>query len=147
MSRARIHESGNKPAIGYMGLGNAGYPLASALSKAGYLLVLQDATASREQPFITEHDSAISASSIAAASNVVDVSITMVTHSDIARDVPLGAQGVVKAMKDGTVIIDTSSSSPFQTRETAEVLEEIHPSLILVDAPVTQGYEFALAKR
>ena len=41
--------------VGYIGLGNAGYPIAACLGKAGYSLVIQDADPSREKNFTDEY--------------------------------------------------------------------------------------------
>lgn len=46
----------------------------------------------------------------------------------------------------GTIIIDTSSSSPFHTRELGHALAELNDTLVLIDSPITQAYAHALAK-
>lgn len=46
----------------------------------------------------------------------------------------------------GTIIIDTSSSSPFHTRSLAEALKSVNKTLVLIDSPITQAYAHALAK-
>ena len=131
--------------IGYIGIGNAGYPLASTLSRAGYHLVVKDADPERIQRFVNEHNNAQSGSDESNFQSV-DVLIAMLPNGDIVRDVLLGEKGVAKNLKQGCVIIDTSSSSPFTTRTTGSLLQEKHPCLTLIDSPVTQAYAFALAK-
>ncbi|EMC92081.1 hypothetical protein BAUCODRAFT_78700 [Baudoinia panamericana UAMH 10762] len=131
--------------IGYIGLGNAGYPLASTLSRAGYTLVVRDADAARAKRFGSEHQHAVAASGNSDFSDV-DVLITMLPNGEIVRDVLLGDGNLAKTLQDGAVIVDTSSSSPFHTRETGRLLHELNPSLTLIDSPITQEYAFALAK-
>ncbi|KAK5166717.1 uncharacterized protein LTR77_008261 [Saxophila tyrrhenica] len=134
--------------VGYIGLGNAGYPLASTLARAGYQLVVRDADPSRAEQFSKEHSDAAQATKPddASAFKDVDVLVTMLPNGSIVRDVLLGSSGVASAMKSGSVIIDTSSSSPFHTRETGKLLQKANPGVTLIDSPVTQEYAHALAK-
>ena len=133
--------------VGYVGLGNAGYQLASVLSRGGYRMVVSDVDSDRAQKFIAEHKDSVAATDNLDAFNGVDVLITMLPNGEIVRDVLLGEDGgVAKHLKDGAVIVDTSSSSPFHTRETGQHLSELKQSLTLIDSPITQQYAFALAK-
>lgn len=132
--------------LGYIGLGNAGYSLASVLSHAGYSLVVSDTNLKQSHKFIQEHNNAHVADPTGKFFTDCEIIITMLPNGDIVRDVLLGEAGVAKALKDGTVIVDSSSSSPFQTRETGKLLHEFNPTLTLIDSPVTQEYAFALAK-
>ena len=154
--------SSKKPAIGYIGLGNAGHHLASVLSHAGYPLVVRDADSSRTSSFTSTHENATAATGYSSFHDV-DVLITMLPNGRTVREVLLGkspasrrgsgaaldgvtGSGVAEYLKDGAVIVDTSSASPYQTRETGTLLKEVNETLTLVDAPVTQEYAFALAK-
>jgi 3-hydroxyisobutyrate dehydrogenase-like beta-hydroxyacid dehydrogenase len=133
--------------VGYIGLGNAGFPLASTLARAGYFLVVQDADPSRGESFAKEHPSSKAvAAGDGNAFNEVDVLVTMLPNGEIVRDVLLGDSGVAKGLKEGSVVVDTSSASPFHTRETAAMLKDVNPGVTLIDSPVTQEYAFALAK-
>lgn len=133
--------------IGYIGLGNAGYPLASTLTRAGYRLIVRDADPSRAIEFAEKHSNSITAPvEDVRAFKDVDVLVTMLPNGEIVRDVLLGDQGVAKAMKGGSVVIDTSSASPFHTRETAAMLKDVNAGVTLIDSPVTQEYAFTLAK-
>ncbi|KAK1060028.1 hypothetical protein LTR74_012147 [Friedmanniomyces endolithicus] len=134
--------------VGYIGLGNAGYPLASTLSRAGYHLVVLDADPTRAERFAREHTNARAAGEHDSnAFSDVKILVTMLPNGEIVRNVLLGSDGgLAKRLKDGTVIIDTSSSSPFHTRETARLLSEVNTSLTLIDSPITQAYQHALGK-
>ena len=109
-------------------------------------MVVQDADPNRAKQFASEHQNAESASTHGAGFSDVDVLVTMLPNGEIVRDVLLGEKGVAKTMKDGAVIIDTSSSSPYHTQETGNLLADLNPNITLVDSPVTQEYAFALAK-
>lgn len=136
--------------VGYIGLGNAGYPLASTLARAGYSLVVRDADPERAKRFAQEHNNAKAANDSPDAFSDVDVLVTMLPNGEIVRSVLLGSSdepgGMARQLKDGAVIVDTSSSSPFHTRETGRLLSELNPKLKLIDSPITQKYAFALAK-
>lgn len=134
--------------IGYIGLGNAGYSLASVLSRAGYHLIVRDANSARAEQFTTEHPYAKTAPiSDPSVFITVDIIITMLPNGEIVREVLLDPEtGIASHLKPNAIVVDTSSSSPFHTRETAVFMRAIEPSLTLIDAPVTQAYAFALAK-
>lgn len=135
--------------VGYIGLGHAGYPLASTIAREGvYQLVVQDADPEPTNKFIHEHSNATAATKPDDFADV-DVLVTMLPNGGIVREVLLGKDGkhgIANFLKDRAVIIDTSSSSPYQTRETGKLLQDVNSSLVLVDSPVTQEYAFALAK-
>jgi 3-hydroxyisobutyrate dehydrogenase len=151
MSSTNGHTDGQPSAakvetIGYAGLGNAGYPLASTLSRAGYRLVVRDADHTRAERFASEHKNATAAAANDdAAFKEVDILVTMLPNGSIVQDVLLSL-AQTHNLKDNAILIDTSSSSPFHTRETASLLHSINPSLTLIDSPITQAYAFALAK-
>lgn len=133
--------------VAYIGLGNAGYPLASTLSKAGYKLVVRDVDAARAHQFAKEHDAATAVDAKdGEAFSDVDMVITMLPNGEIVRDVLLGSNGIAKHLRDGTIIVDTSSSSPFHTQETGRMLADLKSPLTLIDSPITQEYQYALAK-
>lgn len=78
--------------IGYTGLGNAGYPLASTISRSGYHMVIQDANSKQAQKFSSEHSNAMAVETnndLRAFGNV-DVLVTMLPNGEIVRDVLLG---------------------------------------------------------
>jgi len=65
----------------------------------------------------------------------------MLPQGKIVREVLLGPQGIASSLQPGTIIIDTSSSSPFDTQALGAELAE--HDLTLVDAPITQTYMHA----
>lgn len=132
--------------VGYIGLGNAGYPLASTIAQAGYHMVVSDADSERVKKFVSEHDNSQNGIEEPEALGAVDVLVTMLPNGEIVRDVLLGDKGLAKTLKDGAIIIDTSSSSPFHTQETGQLLVQQYPKLTLIDSPITQEYAFALNK-
>ncbi|KAF2178597.1 2-hydroxy-3-oxopropionate reductase [Zopfia rhizophila CBS 207.26] len=122
--------------VGYIGLGHAGYPMAACLGKKGYRLVVRDADPARGIRFVEEYPKCRAASSAPDAFQDCYVVITMLPNGKVVRDVLLGEHGIAAHLKAGAVVIDTSSSSPFDTRELGAELSKF--SIDLVDSPITQ---------
>ena len=122
--------------IGFIGLGVMGAPMATHLARAGHTLTLHDADARVATELAKElGDPARAAATPAAVGECSDVVITMLPNGDVVRDVTLGAHGLVHTLKDGALLLDTSSAQPWLTRETAAALQ--HRRVAMVDAPVS----------
>ncbi|KUJ11341.1 2-hydroxy-3-oxopropionate reductase [Mollisia scopiformis] len=129
--------------IGFIGLGNAGYHLAVNLPRAGFNLVVRDADPSRAQTFVDENPKSVAAGEKDEnAWKEVDVLITMLPNGDIVREVLLGEAGVAKYLRPGTIAVDMSSSSPFDTEALNSKLKAME--LPLIDAPITQTHLHAI---
>jgi 3-hydroxyisobutyrate dehydrogenase len=132
--------------IGFIGLGNMGYPMAKRLAAAGYTLVVADLNTDAVQKFCAETGAtaAISLAQLGAASQLV---FTMLPEGKAVRKVLLGAgegsDGVVQGLRPGAVLVDMSSSSPVGTRELAAELQQ--QGFALVDAPVSGGVVKAIS--
>ncbi|KAJ4394843.1 hypothetical protein N0V93_004063 [Gnomoniopsis smithogilvyi] len=133
----------SKPIVGYIGLGHAGYPMASCLAKKGYILVVYDADSSPTERFVHEYPQCRLANhsghgGILAHGAFRDCSIiiTMLPNGTIVRDVLLGEDGIATGLNPGSVVVDMSSSSPFDTRNLGHELDKLEISL--VDSPITQ---------
>ncbi|KAK5118133.1 hypothetical protein LTR62_004180 [Meristemomyces frigidus] len=127
--------------IGYIGLGNAGFSMASNLPKAGYNLVVHDTDAAKAQRAAKEWNHTTASEGKPGAFSDCEVIITMLPQGKIVRDVLLGKNGIVPALKPGTIIIDTSSSSPFDSIALGKELTS--HGVELVDSPITQTYMHA----
>ena len=123
-------------AVGFIGLGNMGAPMARRLATAGYNLVVADANAAAVTRFVAEthcrHEP-----NLAALGSACRVVITMLPDGGIVRDVVLGANGVATGLQRDAVIMDMSSSAPMGTRELGVALAG--HGAHLVDAPVSGG--------
>ncbi|KAK3679212.1 hypothetical protein LTR78_000773 [Recurvomyces mirabilis] len=127
--------------VGYIGLGNAGYSMASNLPKAGYHLIVHDADTTKAQRAASEWKNTTASDGKPEAFADCDVIITMLPQGKIVREVLLGEKGIGKALKAGTIIVDTSSSSPFDSVALGKELAE--HQILLVDSPITQTYMHA----
>lgn len=127
--------------VGYIGLGNAGFSMASNLPKAGYQLVVHDADLSKAQKAASSWPNTSASNGSPAAFADCEVIVTMLPQGKIVREALLGSQGIAPALKPGTIIVDTSSSSPYDTQVLGAELS--NHQLQLVDAPITQTYMHA----
>ncbi|KAF3762713.1 hypothetical protein M406DRAFT_72695 [Cryphonectria parasitica EP155] len=127
--------------IGYIGLGSAGYPMAACLAKKGYNLIVHDTNPALGQKFVEQYQQCKLAATTSSpmspdAFKACSVVITMLPNGKVVRDVLLGENGIARALGPDAVVIDTSSSSPFDTQSLGEDLTK--QSIALVDSPITQ---------
>lgn len=122
--------------IGFIGLGNMGWPMAANLVKAGHTLTVNDLDAERAGSFAREHNVAAAASNKALAQDC-DVVILM-TPTSASDDAALsGADGVLAGLRKDALVIAMTSGNPSRTRELA--LRVTEAGGVLIDAPVSGG--------
>jgi 3-hydroxyisobutyrate dehydrogenase len=122
-------------AIGFVGLGIMGAPMAGRLLAAGHRLTVYNRTAERCAPLVAA--GARAASTPAGAAEGADLVISIVTDSPDAKEVLLGARGAAQGAKPGTLFIDMSTISPEAAREIGTQLGK--RGIRFLDAPVTGG--------
>ena len=130
-----------KQTIGFIGLGSMGWPMASLLHKAGYPLLVIDASAERAQKFAKEIGGSVASSNRALAQGS-DVIVTILPTSAIVDSVLNGPEGVIAGLRPDTVIVEMSSGVPTITRTLAEQVTAAKAHL--VDAPVSGGVPRAI---
>ncbi|KAF3051638.1 hypothetical protein E8E11_009027 [Didymella keratinophila] len=126
--------------VGYIGLGNAGFSMASNLPKNGFNVVVHDIDTEKVQKAAKEWKNTTASDGSAESFKGCDMIVTMLPQGKVVREVIIG-KGIDKVLKPGTIIVDTSSSSPFDTQSLGRELAA--HSLTLVDAPITQTYMHA----
>ncbi len=131
------------PRIGFIGLGIMGAPMAGHLARAGYPLAVLDIDPSRAAAVAAEHEGATAYLTPRAVAEVSDIVITMLPSGAYVREVALGPAGLVEGFQSGGVLLDTSSSEPWLTLETASGLAAAEVGV--VDAPVSGAQAGALA--
>jgi 2-hydroxy-3-oxopropionate reductase len=121
--------------IGFVGLGTMGAPMAANLVKAGHGVRGFDraeparaAAAARGVPVVSD---------LARAVEGVEAVVTMLPDTPDVEAVLLGPDGIVRHLRPGTVVIDTSSIAPSAAVRLAAGLAE--RGLAFLDAPVTGG--------
>lgn len=124
-----------KPALGFIGLGVMGRPMASHLSKAGYALTLFDVAEGLAADVARPLADVRVASTPAEVGAASDVVITMVPNGEVVADLVAGADGLLAGMREGSLLLDTSSSEPWLTEATGARLAAA--GIAMVDAPVS----------
>lgn len=121
--------------IGFIGLGIMGKPMAKNLVKAGHNLVVLDLNKDAvDELKLMGAEAAVTNIEVASQCEVI---ITMLPNSPQVEEVLLGEDGVIKAAKPGTTVIDMSSIAPLSSRKIYTALEE--KGVDLLDAPVSGG--------
>lgn len=124
-----------KRAIGFIGLGVMGKPMAIRLLDAGYPLTVSDI-----RPEAMEELESLGArrgTSPAHVASLSEVIITMLPDSPQVEEVILGKEGVLEGARPGSLIIDMSSIAPKVAVKIAGLAHE--KDIALLDAPVSGG--------
>jgi len=121
--------------VGFIGIGNMGWPMAGHIARAGHELTVFDIDSEKSSRFAREHNCRAANRLAQIAEN--EATITMLPTGQIVRDVILQAEdgAFVKALRPGALVIDMSSSEPVGTRELGKVLERA--GVAFIDAPVS----------
>ena len=129
--------------VGFIGLGVMGLPMAGHLAAAGHALTVLDMDPARGAVLKSLHPQVATASTPAEVARAAEVVITMLPSGEPVRAVTLGDDGLMSGLAEGTVLLDTSSSEPWITRELADALGRRHVEM--VDAPVSGAEKGARA--
>jgi len=123
--------------IGFIGLGNMGAKMAANLIKAGNSIVVYDINTKAVEELGAK--GAESVNSPAELADKVSNIITMLPSSPHVKEVYLNPNtGLIKNMKSGSLLIDSSTIDPATAREVAQkVLTDRQAQFI--DAPVSGG--------
>ena len=129
------------PAIGFIGLGIMGKPMARNLMKAGYSLTIYNRSRSPIDELAAEGATPVESSKDVARQT--EVVITMLPDSPDSEDVILRPNGILDGAKEGMVIIDMSSIAPLTSQKLAA--EAAKKGVELLDAPVSGGEPAAVS--
>ena len=135
--------SSNKIPVGFIGIGVMGAPMAGHLAHAGYPLTLYDIDRDRAADVAASYPGVHVAESPAAVASRSEIVITMLPSGAYVREVALGDNGLVQALRPGAMLLDTSSCEPWLTRSTAAALAD--RGIGMVDAPVSGAEAGAIA--
>jgi 3-hydroxyisobutyrate dehydrogenase-like beta-hydroxyacid dehydrogenase len=121
-------------ALGFIGLGKMGAPMAGRLLDAGFALTVFDTREAALAPFAAR-GAKVAASPAALASAEETVLVSLPTP-DVVRQVALGPDGVAAGTKVRT-FVDLSTTGPRAAQEIARQLAE--KGITAVDSPVSGG--------
>jgi 3-hydroxyisobutyrate dehydrogenase len=129
--------SGTRPQVGFIGVGNMGWPMAASLVRAGYQVHVNDSRREVANNFVQQIGGS-APDTLRQLASVSDVVVTMLPTSVIVEHVlASGDDNVLAGMKPGTVVIEMSSGVPSVTQQLAERVQALGGHLI--DAPVSGG--------
>ena len=121
--------------LGWVGLGVMGRSMCAHLIEAGFAMTVYTRSAATAQDVLRR--GAVWADSPAAIAADADVVFTMVGYPADVRDVVLGERGSLSGAREGTVLVDMTTSEPRLAVEIASAAAErgVHS----IDAPVSGG--------
>lgn len=113
-----------------------GQPMCGHLARAGYPLTVHDLNPRTARALARtlggDTRAAATPRELAERSDIV---ITMLPNGQVVQGVALGADGLAEGLARGSLLLDTSSSEPWLTQQTAARLAE--RGVAMVDAPVS----------
>jgi 2-hydroxy-3-oxopropionate reductase len=128
-----------RPAVAYIGLGVMGGGMAANLARKGFAPVVHDRVVALAAPLVVL-GAKQSASAVAAVARADIVFLSLPATQDVAA-VLFGADGIASALKQGAVVVDTSTIDPIGAREFAGRLAE--QGVDMLDSPVSGGQKGA----
>jgi 2-hydroxy-3-oxopropionate reductase len=129
------------PALGFVGLGTMGVPMASSLLKHGYRLTVWARRPEAMTPLVAAGAAAGTSPADVAANS--DITLTMVTDGRAVEEVMLGENGILYGARPGALAIDHSTIAPDTARLIAKAL--LARGIEMLDAPVSGGAAAARA--
>ena len=127
----------DKPTIGFVGIGNMGWPMAASLIRAGYTVQVADRNRVQADNFV-QQVGGFAADSLADLAAACDVVITMLPASaQVAEVIADGTDTLLAGLKPGSLLIDMTSGQPTITRTLAERVAAA--GSMMIDAPVSGG--------
>ena len=123
-------------AIGFVGLGRMGHPMAARLAAAGHELNVLDISGAAVERFLSSNraERAPNGRVLAQARELI---ITMLPTSAIVAEALGGADGVLAGLKPNALVIEMSSGVPSVTQRLAD--DVARTGGVLIDAPVSGG--------
>jgi 3-hydroxyisobutyrate dehydrogenase-like beta-hydroxyacid dehydrogenase len=136
-------DSNMTTAIGFVGLGNMGLPMAHNLLKAGYPLHVFNRTAARAEGLLAQ--GATWAPSPRAVAQRVRSVISMLAEDEALQALSLGTEGILAGLATGGVHVDMSTVSPDTSKRLAQRYRE--QGVHFIAAPVFGRPEAAAAAK
>lgn len=121
--------------IGWVGTGVMGASMVSHLHKAGYQCIVYNRTREKAANLLEQGIAwANSAGEVAAQADVI---FTIVGFPKDVREVYLGEQGIINSAREGSVLVDMTTTEPSLAVEIYEAAKA--KSIQSIDAPVSGG--------
>ncbi|WP_051845143.1 NAD(P)-dependent oxidoreductase [Streptomyces sp. NRRL S-813] len=138
---ARPAAAGERPAVGFIGLGDQGLPMATAVAEAGFPLhVWARRPASLDGLRDVPHLSHGTVQDMAAACDIVALCVS--TDEDVLH---LVSGGLLEALRPGSVVVNHGTGTPANARRLTSVCAPA--GVEVLDAPVSGGRPAAAERR
>ena len=125
------------PQIGFVGVGNMGWPMAACLLRGGYQVQVSDHRRVQADNFV-QQVGGFAPDSVTQLAAGCEVVITMLpTSANVADVVADGADTLLAGLKPGSLVIDMTSGQPAVTQALAARVAAAGSRMI--DAPVSGG--------
>ncbi len=118
--------------LGFIGIGNMGWPMAANLLKAGFEVAVADARPGRAAQFAREIGGRAAHDAADAAKGAEAVITILPTSAEVAEVMA----AIKPALTPGALVIEMSSGAPGVTKKLAE---ELGGGVALIDCPVSGG--------
>lgn len=140
MAEAAASRPASDRTVAFIGLGMMGAPMAANLLSAGYEVRGTDLSTQAREALAARGGAAFLTAREAATGT--QVLVAMLPNGKVVREALLGPDGAAEALAPGALVLDMSSSAPFDTKALGEALAA--KGLRVVDAPVSGGVRRAV---
>src|ERR1035438_2660883 len=120
--------------LGFLGLGLMGYPMARNLRRAGHEVAVWSNTTAKAHKLADAEKGRFCATPKEVAENA-DVLFLCVGDTQMAKEVILGANGIIEGVRPGSVVVDCSTIAVSQSRHIGQALKA--KGVDFLDAPIT----------
>ncbi|SHF46867.1 sulfolactaldehyde 3-reductase [Vibrio gazogenes] len=127
-------------AIGFIGLGQMGMPMALNLLKGGHSLKVFDINEAAVRQLVTQ--GATAATSPADAALNAEFVVTMLPNGTLVKNVLFGEDGVVSTLDKNALVIDMSTIHPLETDALIQTMFD--QGFAMMEAPVGRTSEHAV---
>src|SRR5210317_748681 len=122
--------------VAFIGLGVMGYPMAGHVKQAGIEVCVYNRTVTKAEQWCQGYGGDMALTPAAAVGDC-DVVLVCVGNDDDVRQVVLGNDGALAAMKEGAILIDHTTASAELARELDSAARAQDKQFL--DAPVSGG--------
>mgnify|MGYP003321322450 FL=1 len=123
-------------ALGFIGLGVMGFPMAGHLANQNNNISVFNRTEEKSKTWKTKYQGVI-CNSPAELAKLSDVIMICIGNDNDVRDVISGRDGVINYLKKGSIIVDHTTTSSELSMEMNELLNP--KDIFYIDAPVSGG--------
>lgn len=126
---------GARVAVGFVGLGVMGWPMAANVALAGFPVFVHNRTKERADAFALSSEGVTVCASPAEVAASADVVLTMLADGPAVDEVYLGEMGLLAGARPGAMFVEMSTIGPEHAAALGERVKEA--GFELVDAPVS----------